>query len=90
MPVGRAVSAVTAAVGDQAGYWPSHSRLQWLAKNAVVGECRGKRGGISVIYYWVVARGKILMLFVYPKSERDDLTPMQLRALKRIMEEEYP
>jgi mRNA-degrading endonuclease RelE of RelBE toxin-antitoxin system len=51
---------------------------------------RGKRGGIRIIYYWAVARGQILMLFVYPKSEQDDLTPMQLRALKRIMDEEYP
>jgi mRNA-degrading endonuclease RelE of RelBE toxin-antitoxin system len=50
---------------------------------------RGKRGGIRVIYYWVVARDQILMLFVYPKSEQDDLTPTQLRALKRIIDEEY-
>ena len=50
---------------------------------------RGKRGGIRIIYYWAVARGQILMLFVYPKSEQDDLTPIQLRALKRIMDEEY-
>jgi len=28
-------------------------------------------------------------LFVYPKSERDDLTPEQLRQLKRVVEGEY-
>lgn len=51
---------------------------------------RGKRGGVRVIYYWVVAQDRILMLLMYPKSERDDLTPTQLRLLKKIVEEEYP
>ena len=53
---------------------------------------RGKRGGIRIIsywYYWAVAWEQILLLFVYPKSEQDDLTPTQLRALKRIIDEEY-
>jgi mRNA-degrading endonuclease RelE of RelBE toxin-antitoxin system len=50
---------------------------------------RGKRGGIRIIYYWAVAREQILLLFVYPKNEQDDLTPAQLRALKRIIDEEY-
>jgi mRNA-degrading endonuclease RelE of RelBE toxin-antitoxin system len=51
---------------------------------------RGKRGGLRVIYYWAVAQDKILMLFIYPKSERDDLTPEQLKVLRSIVEEEYP
>jgi len=51
---------------------------------------KGKRGGIGVIYYWSAARATILMLFVYPKSVQDDLTPEQLKALKRILDEEYP
>jgi mRNA-degrading endonuclease RelE of RelBE toxin-antitoxin system len=51
---------------------------------------RGKRGGLRVIYYWPVAQDKILMLFIYPKSERDDLTPEQLKVLRSIVEEEYP
>ena len=50
---------------------------------------RGKRGGIRIIYYWAVVREQILLLFVYPKNEQDDLTAAQLRALKRIIDEEY-
>ena len=50
---------------------------------------RGKRGGVRVIYYWVVAQGQILMLFMYPKSERDDLTPQQLKILRDIVQKEY-
>ncbi len=51
---------------------------------------KGKRGGSRVIYYWALKRSQILMLFIYRKSESDDLTSSQLRALKRIVEEEYP
>ena len=50
---------------------------------------RGKRGGVRVIYYWVVAEDQILMLFIYPKSEKDDLTPGQLKVLREIVEKEF-
>ncbi len=50
---------------------------------------RGKRGGVRAIYYWVVAQDQILMLFMYPKNEQDDLTPQQLKVLREIVEKEY-
>ena len=50
---------------------------------------RGKRGGVRVIYYWVVAQDQILMLFIYPKNDQDDLTPRQLKILREIVEKEY-
>jgi mRNA-degrading endonuclease RelE of RelBE toxin-antitoxin system len=49
---------------------------------------RGKRGGVRVIYYWVVAKDQILMLFMYPKNVMDDLTPQQLKVLRQIVEKE--
>jgi hypothetical protein len=51
---------------------------------------RGKRGGVRIIYYWVVVQDKILMLFMYAKNEQDDLTPEQLKVLLKLIEEEYP
>jgi mRNA-degrading endonuclease RelE of RelBE toxin-antitoxin system len=51
---------------------------------------RGKRGGVRVIYYWAVAYDKIIMLLMYAKNEQDDLTPEQMKILRRIIEEEYP
>jgi len=51
---------------------------------------KGKRGGVRVIYYWIDLQERILMLYVYPKSARDDLTQSQLKVLKKIVEEEYP
>jgi len=50
---------------------------------------RGKRGGVRVIYYWVTAQDQILMLFMYPKNEKDDLTPRQLGMLREIVEKEF-
>jgi len=57
-------------------------KLRWSASG------RGKRGGARVIYYWLVFPEVILMLFAYPKNERDDLTPDQLKQLKKIVEGE--
>jgi len=51
---------------------------------------KGKRGGVRVIYYWAVAPEQLLMLFMYSKTERDDLSPTQLKLLREIVEEEYP
>lgn len=51
---------------------------------------RGKRGGVRTIYYWAVANDQILMLLMYAKNERDDLTPTQLKVLRKMVEEEYP
>lgn len=50
---------------------------------------RGKRGGVRVIYYWVIAEDVIFMLTIYPKSEQDDLTPQQLKVLRRLVQEEF-
>jgi len=46
-------------------------------------------GGSRVIYYWAVGEDQLLMLLIYAKSEQDDLTPNQLKVLRKIVEEEY-
>jgi len=58
-------------------------KLRWSAGG------HGKRGGIRVIYYWFVSQEVVLMLFAYRKNEQDDLTPDQLKQLKKIVEGEY-
>ena len=50
---------------------------------------RGKRGGVRVIYYWAVKQEQLLMLFIYPKNQRDDLSRDQLKTLRKIIEEDY-
>jgi mRNA-degrading endonuclease RelE of RelBE toxin-antitoxin system len=61
-----------------------------LRKIRWAGSGRGKRGGLRVIYYWHAPGGVILLLLAYPKNERDDLTPQQLKILRTIVETEFP
>jgi hypothetical protein len=35
----------------------------------------GKRGGVRAIYFWAPAHETLLMLLIYGKNEKDDLTP---------------
>jgi mRNA-degrading endonuclease RelE of RelBE toxin-antitoxin system len=58
-------------------------KLRWSASG------HGKRGGIRIIYYWFVSQETLLLLFVYSKREQDDLSPEQLRQLKKVVEGEY-
>ena len=59
-------------------------KVRWARKG------RGKRGGLRVIYYWAVEKDRLLMLLVYAKTVQEDLTPDQLKTLKRIVEAEFP
>ena len=45
------------------------------------------RGGGRVIYYFVDEQDRIYLLFFYRKAERADLTPAQLRTLRRLVED---
>jgi len=50
---------------------------------------RGKRGGVRVIYYWATAEDQIFMLLIYRKNQQEDLTPQQLKILRKIVREEF-
>ena len=56
-------------------------KLRWRAKG------RGKRGGSRVIHYWLVAEEHIYLLTVYGKGVKDDLTPAERSAWRRVVEE---
>lgn len=49
---------------------------------------RGKRGGVRVIYYWLIAEEQIFLLFLYPKNERSDLSPAELRLLRQLVDDD--
>lgn len=49
---------------------------------------RGRRGGLRVIYCWDARAERIYFLWVYRKSRQEDLTPRQLRVVRRLAEEE--
>ena len=50
---------------------------------------QGKRGGVRVIYYWAVSQERLLMLMIYPKNVQDNLSPVQLKTLRQLVEDEY-
>ena len=59
-----------------------------LRKVRWAGHGRGKRGGLRIIYYWDKSTETIYMLYVYAKTDQDDLTPQQCRVLSRLVREE--
>ncbi len=48
---------------------------------------KGKQGGLRVIYYWDVPEETFYMLTLYKKSARKDITPDQIKVLRRLVEE---
>ena len=50
---------------------------------------RGKRGGARVVYYWHAGDEQFFMLLAYTKNERDDMTPDQMKALRRQVREVF-
>jgi len=49
---------------------------------------KGKRGGLRVIYYWLMNDGQFWMFAVYDKDELENLTAEQEKALKKAIETE--
>ncbi len=48
---------------------------------------KGTRGGARVIYYFALENQEILMLDIYAKNEKEDLSIEQIRELKKLVEE---
>ena len=59
-------------------------KIRWAAKG------HGKRGGVRVIYYWANRQGIILMIYIYAKNEASDLTPEQIRTIRKFVEKLFP
>ncbi len=45
------------------------------------------RGGARVIYYFAAENQEILMLDIYAKNEKEDLSIEQIRELKKLVED---
>lgn len=52
-------------------------KLRWKLRN------KGKRGGIRNINYYYEEQHSIYMIYVYDKSETEDLTSKQLEILRK-------
>jgi hypothetical protein len=49
-------------------------------------EGRGKSGGGRVIYVDVMIRERIYLLMAYPKNVQTDLTPEQLKMIRKVID----
>ncbi len=54
-------------------------KLRWAASG------RGKRGGVRIIYYFANAAGRIFLLDIYAKNEKENLTADELKDLKEAV-----
>lgn len=56
-------------------------KLRWAAQGRV------KRGGARVIYYWHDDDDRIYLIYGYVKSERENLTPEQVKVLAGLLKD---
>lgn len=68
--------------------------IDWIADNPLAGDvipgtdgarkvrwslgCRGKRGGVRIIYYNRDARGVVILVMIYTKAERSNVKPNEI------------
>jgi len=53
---------------------------------------KGKRGAVRVGYAYLEKYATILLVIAYPKTEKDDLTPQEKKAIRKLLtrvEEEF-
>ena len=56
-------------------------KIRWAAKG------KGKRGGVRIIYYFAIHKDYIFLLDIYPKNEKEDLSPFEIKSLKELVAE---
>jgi hypothetical protein len=61
--------------------------LEGLRKIRFAMRNRGKRGGGRAIYYLMMSDETVLMITAYAKSEREDLSPDQKKAIVALLRE---
>jgi hypothetical protein len=54
-------------------------KLRWAAKG------KGKRGGLQIVYLYIVVAGRIYLLLCYSKNVKSDLTADEKKELRRIV-----
>jgi hypothetical protein len=59
-------------------------KLRWADRR----RGKGKRGGLRVIYYYLLAHTQIWFMTVYDKDEAADLSPSEKRVLRAAIENE--
>jgi mRNA-degrading endonuclease RelE of RelBE toxin-antitoxin system len=56
-------------------------KLRWVDER----RGKGRRGGLRVVYYWLMNDGQFWMFAIYDKDELENLTADQEKALKKAI-----
>lgn len=72
--------------------------VDWIAANPEAGEvipgadgarkvrwgraAAGKRGGVRVVYFSLTARGEVLLVMLYAKADRENVTPGEIEKTR--------
>lgn len=67
--------------GTYLQYTGGCQKIRWAIGN------KGKSGGVRVIYYTAMPKGKIYLLLLYAKNEQENLTAEQRAIVKKIVEQ---
>ncbi|PHS39837.1 MAG: hypothetical protein COB07_05410 [Sulfurovum sp.] len=57
-------------------------KMRWKVKGS------GKSGGIRTIYYYQESESLLLMIYLYEKNKTENLTPKQIKMLRKTFIEE--
>jgi hypothetical protein len=71
-------------VGDVIAGTGGFRKLRWADRR----RGKGRRGGLRVIYYYLLAHTQIWFMTVYDKDEAADLSPSEKRVLRAAIENE--
>ena len=55
---------------------------------AISSKGKGRRGGARVITYVAILKEEVVLLTIYDKAEKADLSPNELRELLKLLEEQ--
>lgn len=53
-------------------------KIRWQFKH------KGKSGGVRIIYYVLIPKGRIYLLLIYSKSEQDNFSKAELATMKKL------
>lgn len=67
--------------GDVIAHSSGARKLRWAAKG------KGKRGGVRLIYHYLVIADRIYLLDCYAKNEKSDLTPAETKRLAELIKQ---
>jgi len=65
--------------GDVIPHSSGARKLRWAAKG------KGKRGGVRLIYHYLVIADRIYLLDCYAKNEKSDLSPLETKRLAQLI-----